>query len=426
MKTIKTLILMMLCLASTLGKSQDTLVVSTDMGKYAIPLMNSGGSYSIMYCDSNSIIIDSIYGYGNGADTVSAGNLSFNNNSNADTLITAKVLEKHRHIYPYYGDYGLGYGYLTIISANKSFKSGYLHIDTLSNGDWKGIGKGAFGTTINLIQNVPTSEVCWVTVDTSSIHNLIVWDTTGTSKQGITSVRLYFYNASNQWQFISQEPYNDTSRYFVDTVNNPNANTVRYMLLAVNSCGNVEDTISSPWHNTMFINNSAGTFSWSGTGYLIEGVAQPVITYYLFRNDTIIDSVSGTQNKMTDVNYSTTATYYVAAKLNIDMCPLSPFAMGKKPESAAILMSHSNKVGKVISGIPNITNDNLFTAFPNPFSNSFNLYLPKEEDVRVYDELGQMIFYSRMAQGHNQVNIQGASGLYLLSVDGIFRKLVKE
>ncbi|HTA84514.1 MAG TPA: T9SS type A sorting domain-containing protein [Bacteroidia bacterium] len=280
--------------------------------------------------------------------------------------------------------------------------------------------------SLELHRKLLKGEVCWVTVDTSSIHNLVVWDTNGISKKGIDSLRLYFYNASNQWQLIGDEAYTDTNRYFVDNLNNPNANTVRYCIATVDSCGDVEPFANSLWHNTMFIANSSGTFSWSGTGYLIEGATQPVLTYYLYRNDTLIDSISGTQNKMTDPNYSTTASYYVGAKLNIDMCALSPLAYSKRPEAMnALMLSHSNIVGKkIITGIAAINGGENVKPYPNPSNGIFNLGFsavnsPENKTIEVYSILGEKVLAKALnsAPGGNTVDLSSRpNGVYLYRV----------
>ncbi|MGP8214286.1 MAG: T9SS type A sorting domain-containing protein [Bacteroidia bacterium] len=177
--------------------------------------------------------------------------------------------------------------------------------------------------------NPPIVSLCMVTVDTSSTHNIIVWDTTGLTR--VDSFKIYFQNSASIWQLIKEVPFHGPN-YLVDStpINNPLANTVRYLLTDVDSCGNEEDTTSSIWQNTAFLPFSGtGTFNWAGNGYLIEGVTTPVKTYRLFR-DTMsnghwqaIDSVAGTQNQMTDPNYSKypLSRYRLDAELYDGGCP---------------------------------------------------------------------------------------------------------
>ena len=257
---------------------------------------------------------------------------------------------------------------------------------------------------------------------------IIVWDTTGTSNEDIDSLRLYFLNASNVWQKIAEESYSDTARYFVDNINNPNANTVRYTVLGINSCSGMEDTANSPWHNTLFINsNGAGTFSWAGTGYLIDGNSLPVLTYYLYRNDTIIDSISGTQNKMTDINYNPNATYWVGAKLNIDMCALDPIAMAHRPTlNNAALLSHSNILNKKSLGIPGIAGNGETNLYPNPSNGNFIINSGVDKSVlKVYNMLGEIVYNSTIGQSIH-ISLNQPSGIYLYRIVGENENLISE
>ena len=242
-------------------------------------------------------------------------------------------------------------------------------------------------------------RICMVTVDTASQHNIIVWNNTGLNN--VDSFKVYYLNSSSTWQKITEVPFSSTQYIDTSSINNPDANTVRYCLTGVDSCGDEELIASSAWQNTMYIDNSPpGTFVWSGTGYLIQNVSLPVLTYYLYR-DTLsnghwqaIDSVSGTQNKMTDPNYSLYpyGRWYVGAKLNVTGCsaPEERFKAASAHASSRSNIQYKNTVG-----IAQLQNNNGVSIYPNPASKQltvkFNKPLATNTQINITDVTGRTI-----------------------------------
>jgi uncharacterized repeat protein (TIGR03803 family) len=244
-----------------------------------------------------------------------------------------------------------------------------------------------------------SARICMVTVDTGSVHNIISWNTTGITN--VDSFKVYFYNSSNHWQLLGEQLFSAPS-YYVDTakINNPNANTVRYCLTAVDSCGNEEAITASTWQNTAhIINTGGGTFSWSGTGYLIQGVGLPVQTYYLYRDNLssgnwkAIDSVSGTQNTMTDPNYSLypTGRWRVDALLSVSGC--TPPTL--RVESINYNSSKSNIIDGFITGVQTISSANSVSVYPNPANQVLNISFAKFKSdnvsIDITDVTGRVI-----------------------------------
>jgi|GEM_PF-1135124 uncharacterized repeat protein (TIGR03803 family) len=238
------------------------------------------------------------------------------------------------------------------------------------------------------VSTLDSVRICMVSVDTGSQHNIIVWNKTGLTN--IDSFKVYYLNSASNWQLISKLPF--SASQFIDTssINNPNKNTVRYDVIGVDSCGDDEPITSSAWQNTMYINNSPpGTFIWSGTGYLIQNVSLPVLTYYLYRdslgngNWQAIDSVSGTQNKMTDPDYTNyvNGRWYVGAKLNVSGCP-NPVG---RVEAGGYTISRSNILNKNPVGISELSNNYLISVYPNPAKELLNVKLSglKESPVKI-------------------------------------------
>ncbi|HXB11739.1 MAG TPA: T9SS type A sorting domain-containing protein [Bacteroidia bacterium] len=259
---------------------------------------------------------------------------------------------------------------------------------------------------INISEDSVTGvDICFVTVDTASKHNIIVWNKSLLTN--IDSIKIYFLDAASQWSLLGSQPFSAIGQY-TDTaaINNPNANTVRYCITGVDSCGIEEKISSSLWQNTMYINQSPrGTFIWSGTSYLIENNPLPVLTYYLYRdsiangNWVVIDSISGTQNKMSDPNYLSypLARWYVSAKLNISGCPAAVF---HREESSGSTISRSNQDGNVPSGINAINAYNsTISVYPNPAGQQLNIKfgdIPSGvQTITINDVTGRIIMEQR-------------------------------
>ncbi|HTA83414.1 MAG TPA: choice-of-anchor tandem repeat GloVer-containing protein [Bacteroidia bacterium] len=271
-------------------------------------------------------------------------------------------------------------------------------------------------------------RICMVTVDTGSLHNIIVWNKTGLNN--IDSFKVYFLNSASVWQLIGSLPFSSTQ--FIDTtsINNPNANTVRYVVMGVDSCGYEEPISSSPWQNTMYINNSPpGTFIWSGTGYLIQNVSLPVLTYYLYRdsigngNWQAIDSVSGTQNKMTDPKYANyvNGRWYVGAKLNVSGCP-NPVG---RAEAGGYTISRSNVLYKNVQGVVQLNNSDAITAYPNPASKLLNIQFSGTEHsvirTSIMDVTGRVVMESdndKISDNILTINISKlTAGIYFMRIE---------
>ena len=292
------------------------------------------------------------------------------------------------------------------VQSVKNFANTYSVTITDSNGC---TAKNSF---VIYRDSMPSINICMVSVDTGSVHNIVEWDKSGLTR--IDSFKLYYMNSSSTWQLVKAVPFS-APNYIVDStpINNPNANTVRYCLTVVDSCGNEEHFKSSPWQNTSFIiNTGGGTFYWGTTGYLKEGIAQPVITYYLMRDSISngnwrgIDSVSGTQNQMTDINYSSfpKARWRVDALLNDSINGGCTIPLLKPVKGKTYNASHSNTANtSVYTGMQNMNHSMSISVYPNPADKvlniKFNFAKVGSADIRVLDITGRLI-----SETQNEIN----------------------
>ncbi|MGP8217308.1 MAG: T9SS type A sorting domain-containing protein [Bacteroidia bacterium] len=276
----------------------------------------------------------------------------------------------------------------------------YLWSDGATTQNVGGLGAGSYNVTVTdaggcigtantqVLNSVPSGvSISIVSVDTESTHNIIVWNKSAMT--GVDSLKLYYLNYLSVWQLIKTVPFSAPD-YIVDStpINNPNANTVRYCLTAIGTCGTEEPISASPWQNTTHIYQlTPGTFIWSGTGYLKEGVVLPVISYFLYRDSAgngswkAIDSVSGTQNTMNDYVYQANpgnyphARWYIGAVLN-DSIGAGTVVPILRPEKINNTTTRSNTQHNIalIQGVEQIASPApAISVYPNPAGQNLNI-----------------------------------------------------
>lgn len=275
-------------------------------------------------------------------------------------------------------------------------------------------GYGCAQTSTVLITEpaADSAKICMVTVDSISQHNIIIWDKT--SFTTVDSFIVYREIATNNYQPIGVVAYDSLSE-FVDTTRthyfpntgDPNAGTYRYKLQAKSSCGTSGPL--SPYHNTIYITNSGGTFTWSQL-YSIESGLNPVSSYVLMRDDSTtgnwhaVASVAGTQQTVSDpmfATYQNTASWRVETVWSISCTP-----------TRSINRSLSNVFTNHLISVKEEKMEKMISLFPNPSSGNMIIDFNSAKDLRVHVEiiniLGEHIFSNDY---HNQEKVElGLSG----------------
>jgi N-acetylneuraminic acid mutarotase len=279
----------------------------------------------------------------------------------------------------------------------------------------------------------PVPSICMVTVDSSSKHNIIQWEKINYAH--IDSFIVYREINTNSYKRIGAIPYSalssftdkEQTKYFPNT-GNPNAGTYRYKLQLLDECGHYSSL--SAFHNTIFIVNNNGTFSWPQL-YTIEGGANPVNAYALLRDDNstgswhIVNSVAGTQQFITDPDYAiykNTASYRVTTIWGISCTPsfLDPHEQRLNNYTTSL----SNVYGKsIITGVELSSSTTLsIELYPNPFSEKTMISISgldngSKADVRLYDHLGKEVYSDLMENGMHQLErAQLSKGLYFMEI----------
>lgn len=319
-------------------------------------------------------------------------------------------------------------------SINIGFNSVGIN-DTLKVASVNGCGSSAYSYMVLNLQALTTPYICMVSVDTLSDHNEIYWDKAGFNSSDTFLV--YRDTANYNYALIGKVPYNsvsmfnDTLRTLYAADGNPNVSSWRYKIAVEDSCGN--KSAMSPYHQTMFIQNTMGNFSWNH--YQIEGETAPVPilnNYEITRDDfgtgavNIIQSLSASSTAYTDVDY---LTYQATADWRVftnwaTVCDPTLRINGNNEVQATIVKSKSNiKTNRIINpnAISEIGHELLkIKVYPNPTNSVINIELlmkSGEAVVTLENLLGQIVYASKTQENKHSVDVSGfENGVYMVKI----------
>ncbi len=288
-------------------------------------------------------------------------------------------------------------------------------------------GNGTAGSTTITVNTPEAPQICMVTVDDSSSHNIIYWDKSPIIHAD--SFRIYREDATNVYTQIGTVHYNSLSEFHdYDSIANPNVTTKRYKIASVDSCGN--ESVWSPYHNTIYItDNGVGQFSWANL-YTIEGGPNPVSQYELWvdslndGNWALRASTAGTQQVINDIyyaNYAGVANWRVETVWGISCTPTNRMSGGNGTQGT-VVKSKSNITNNrtQTTGINNGTVAGLH-VYPNPTTGLINVRLGSatKATVRITGLLGQVVYEQNLtnANGVHSVDMSSfESGSYIIQI----------
>lgn len=294
---------------------------------------------------------------------------------------------------------------------------------SLPSGSHTVVVTDANSCTISSVVNVgittPTPDICLVTVDSLSSHNILMWDKTAFTN--VDYFNIYREDITNNYTLIAAVDYDSLSEYHDLDMNmaDPNVTTKRYKMSAVDTCGN--ESAKSNFHNTIFIAHNNGTFTWNT--YTIQNSANPVTNYVLMRDDLAngnwiqVGTTAGTQNVLNDPNYATfqaTADWRVETIWNITCTSTLRESNGA---AATLVKSKSNITNNRVVGITQSSGID-FGMYPNPANESLTIVLDKATScsVEVNNSLGETIRKVNLS-GNDQINISElANGVYYVKI----------
>jgi len=281
------------------------------------------------------------------------------------------------------------------------------------------------------IATVPS--ICMVTVDSTSKYNVINWEKT--NYVNVDSFIVYREINTNSYKRIGAVPYSALSSFvdkerikYAPNTGDPNAGTYRYKLQIRDACGYY--SALSNYHNTIFIINNNGTFTWPQL-YTIEGGGNPVNSYVLMRDDNsngnwnAVNSVSGTQQIVIDPAYNAfknTASYRVQTAWGITCTPT--FKGDEEQRVNNFTTSFSNKQGRIIiTNVNAIDQSNVsISIYPNPFNTEANLEISgltnsSIVELKLFDYLGKEVKSQQLENGTQKLDRGNlVSGMYFLEI----------
>ncbi len=272
-------------------------------------------------------------------------------------------------------------------------------------------------------------QICLVTVDSMSTHNIVIWDKT--SIAGADSFKIFREDVTNVYTHIATVHADSLTEYH-DLGANPNVTTKRYKMSAIDSCGN--ETAMSNYHNTLYIvDNGNGQYTWNPL-YTIENTANPVNNYVLMRDDNSTNVwvqaaiTAGTQSTLVDPNYA----LYLNSQYRVETI----WNISCSPTRGVINTTRSNIKSASRVGINETISSASISLQPNPASTAVQISFsgnPADiQRIEMYDALGGIVNVSTNMIGNSQTfNIEGLrSGIYNIRIIGknniVIKRFVKQ
>ena len=273
--------------------------------------------------------------------------------------------------------------------------------------------------------NYYTEQICFVTVDTATNHNLVIWERTNSPSSG--SYNIYRETAvAGNYALIATQPVSQFTTY-LDVTSNPVVMANRYVITTVDPCGNESDT--SYHHRSIHLQASPSPFGgWNLAWTAYEGL--PIATYNIYRgtnisNMTLLAQVAGTVFTYTDVTAPIGPVWYMIEAVHpFGGCNPSRWSEpGHTFDYASMLSNLEYADPQGISD--NTVLQNSLTLSPNPGNGIFvlncNVAAGESVNVTITDALGRVVYTSTDAnQGatfHKEMDLSTlAAGVYNVQV----------
>jgi hypothetical protein len=246
----------------------------------------------------------------------------------------------------------------------------------------------------------PGQNICMVTVDSLSSHNIIYWEKP--TAIDIDSFRVYREVTAGAYDYVASIHYDSLSEYH-DYTADPNVTSYKYKLALVDSCGAV--SAMSNFHNTIHLQLLGyGNLQW--TLYDIQNAGNPVTFYRIYRDDTstgnylpISSTIPGGNTTYTDVNHA----LYPNANYRVDVS----WGISCTPTRDVVNTTRSNiKSAAALISVEELEQNNVMQVYPNPATDAVIIQYPagyRTVQLQVHDVLGQLVYNEEMpASGANK------------------------
>ena len=277
-----------------------------------------------------------------------------------------------------------------------------------------------------------TQQICLVTVDDASDHNIITWAKPVTAQ--IKEYNIYKESSQSGLYFhIGTVPYDSLSEY-TDTLSNPMVRSWRYKISAVDHCDNESEL--SDEHKTMHVTINLGladniNLIWDHYDGLDVGTYN-IHRYTLARGDEVLTGIADNLTSYTDLAGVLAADpdlyYYIAIDHPNGGCTAT--------KAKDYNTSRSNRTNRSKGTSNDIKVENLpeFGLFPNPNNGTFTLTITStfsdDSYVRILDVEGREIFTKQITQKQSIISLgEVESGIYFVQLISdnysITKKLIK-
>lgn len=268
-----------------------------------------------------------------------------------------------------------------------------------------------------------TPDICMVTVDTNSNHNLIIWE-----KQVTAAIDQYYIyresSISGIYNLIGSQNYSDYST-FTDTASNSLQQPYRYKLAIFDTCSTLSQ--QSSYHQTIHLAVSSGMGgAWNLQWNNYEGYS--FSTYNLYRgtnpgNLSLFYSVANTVNSFTDLTPPAGTVYYMIEAERPTPCNPSL--------KSSIYSSISNVSYAGYVGMQEYAPKDAIQIIPNPNNGYFTIKTNEAASFEILNSLGQAVFSGKINDKIIDVDLSSLSkGMYFLKLQtekrNFFRKIVIE
>ena len=261
-------------------------------------------------------------------------------------------------------------------------------------------------------------EICMVTVDSNSTHNVVIWEKANQPAQ-IDYINIYRHNLLGPDSLIGSQNWSDTSE-FHDYNADPNLRSYTYRIAGVNSLG-IEGPKSLPHKTIHFsvLDNASGNFFLLWDHY----IGNPTPGYDCWRDSLGVDNWDWV-NTATGIDSSWWDNNVPVNNINTWYVVTTDWSSGCTSTRANHNQSRSNKTQPVVGGVSVEENEiQEFSVYPNPSIDIFNVVFSSKSfdpiTIEVIDVLGKSILKEQnikiIGQYKYQFDVQ-SKGVYFIKI----------
>jgi PKD-like domain/Secretion system C-terminal sorting domain len=271
-------------------------------------------------------------------------------------------------------------------------------------------GAGPSSTLAVTFNSVPTTEICYVTVDSATSHCQLFWQRP--VETYVDSFVIYSdpIGGSNLNRIAAIKNTAAISTTYLDLFSNPIINAVTYQIATKDSCNNQLSLSAAVVHKTINLN---GTLGWSGAAKLYWneylGISDPGRYYSLLRDtigtgpfdDTLATNIApaATMNftDVTSFNYAS-CRYLVAMNFNTNCDPTQRILLNKST-------SRSNIKNRAAMGPDAIKENDAFdfsvAIYPNPSNGNITvnmLHSTANSTLQLFNMVGEEVWQEKVME----------------------------